>query len=46
MGGANTGMNDMEIYCKVLKTEDFARGIAQKHVPGKHMTYGQYVDEK
>ena len=46
MGGANTGMNDMEIYCKVLKTEDFARGIAQKHVPGKHLTYGQYVDEK
>ena len=46
MGGANNGMNDMEIYCKVLKTEDFARGIAQKQVPGKHLTYGQYVDEK
>lgn len=46
MGGANTGINDMEIYCKVLKTEDFARGIAQKQIPGKHMTYGQYVDKK
>ena len=46
MGGANNGMNDMEIYCKVLKTEDFARGIAQKQVPGKHLTYGQYVNEK
>ena len=46
MGGANTGMNDMEIYCKVLKTEDFARGLAQKHIPGKQMTYGQYVDKK
>ena len=46
MGGANNGMNDMEIYCKVLKTDDFARSIAQKQVPGKHLTYGQYVDEK
>ena len=35
MGGANTGMNDMEIYCKVLKTEDFAHDISQKQVPGK-----------
>ena len=46
MGGANTGMNDMEIYCKVLKTEDFAHNISQKQVPGKHMTYGQYVDKE
>ena len=46
MGGANTGMNDMEIYCKVLKTEDFAHDISQKQVPGKHMTYGQYVDKE
>ena len=46
MGGANTGMNDMEIYCKVLKTEDFARGIAQKQVPNKSMTYGQYMGEE
>ena len=46
MDGANSGMNDMEIYCKVLKTEDFAHGIAQKQVPGKSLTYGQYVGEK
>ena len=46
MGGANTGMNDMEIYCKVLKTEDFAYSISQKQVPGKHMTYGQYVNKE
>lgn len=46
MGGANTGMNDMEIYCKVLKTEDFAHDISQKQVPGKHMTYGQYLDKE
>ena len=46
MGGANSGMNDMEIYCKVLKTEDFAHNISQKQVPGKHMTYGQYLDKE
>lgn len=46
LGGANTGMNDMEVYCKVLKTEDFAHDIAQKHVAGKGMTYGQYVGEE
>ena len=46
MGGANSGINDMEIYCKVLKTEDFAHDISQKQVPGKHMTYGQYVDKE
>lgn len=43
MGGANTGMNDMEIYCKVLKTEDFASDIARKRMSGKDMTYGQYL---
>ena len=46
MGGDNSGINDMEIYCKILKTEDFARNIAQKRLPGKHMTYGQYVDKE
>ena len=46
MGGANTGMNDMEIYCKVLKTENFANDIAHKRLPGKDMTYGQYVGKK
>ena len=46
MGGANTGINDMEIYCKVLKTEDFAHDIAQKYVPGKHITYAKYIDKE
>ena len=45
-GEGNTGMNDMEIYCKVLKTEDFARSIARKQVPGKNMTYGEYLGKK
>lgn len=46
MGNANNGMNDMEVYCKVLKTEDFARSIAHKHVHGKKMTYGEYLGKK
>ena len=36
----------MEIYCKILKTEDFARSISHKLVPGKGMTYGEYLNEK
>lgn len=46
MGSGNTGMNDMEVYCKVLKTEDFARSIAHKQVPGKRITYGEYLGKK
>ena len=46
LGGANTGLNDMEIYCKILETEDFARTISHKQVPGKGMTYGEYLNEK
>ncbi|MBO6256308.1 MAG: oligosaccharide repeat unit polymerase [Bacteroidaceae bacterium] len=46
MGNGNSGMNDMEVYCKVLKTEDFARSIAQKQVPEKRMTYGEYLGER
>lgn len=46
LGGANTGINDMEIYCKILKTEDFARSISHKLVPGKGTTYGEYLNEK
>lgn len=43
---ANSGINDMEIYCKVLKTDNFAKSIAHKQVPGKNMTYGEYLGEK
>ena len=46
MGSDNNGMNDMEVYCKVLKTEDFARSIAHKQVPGKRKTYGEYLGNK
>ncbi len=46
MGSADTGINDMAIYCKILKTDDFARSISHKQVPGKGMTYGEYLNDK
>lgn len=48
MGAANTGMNDMEIYCKVLKTEDFANAIAHKHIAAHpdSPSYGQYLGRR
>lgn len=46
LGGANGGINDMGTYCKILKTEDFARSLSHKQVPGLKMTYGQYLDVK
>lgn len=45
-GGANTGMNDMEVYCKLLKSENFARSISHKQVSSKGITYGHYLNEK
>lgn len=43
---AKADLNDMEVYCKVLKAEDFVRKISQKQVYGKKMTYGEYIGEK
>lgn len=43
MGGMDAGVNDIEVYCQVLKTEGFARTISHKQVPGKGMTYGEYT---
>lgn len=45
-GSYNSGLNDMEVYCRVLKTENFARMISHKQVHGKQMTYGEYLGEK
>lgn len=43
---ANSCMNDMEVYCKVLDTEDFARSISRKQVAGRQMSYGEYLGER
>lgn len=42
-GCENSGINDIEVYCKTLKTEDFARILSKKNVPVKGMTYGEYL---
>lgn len=39
----NVGINDMAVYSKLLKTENFARAISRKQVPGKGMDYGHWV---
>ncbi len=45
-GSANLGMNNIETYCQTIKTNDFARFISHVQVPGKGMSYGQYLGEK
>lgn len=40
---SNKGINDMGTYCQLLKTDDFARSISHKQVPGKYMDYGHWV---
>ena len=43
---ADISLNNMDVYCKVLKTEDFARNLSHKQLPDKAMTYGEYLAEK
>lgn len=43
---SNDGINDIEVYCKMLRTEDFARELSHKQIPGKGMTYGEYLADK
>ena len=45
-GVANKGINDIEVYAKILKSEDFARDISHSRVPSKDMTYGEYLNKK
>ncbi len=43
---ANDGINDMEVYCKFLKTKDFARTISHKQIPGRRITFGEYLADQ
>lgn len=45
-GGDNAGMNNMAVYCQLLNTEDFARSISHKRLPGENRTYGEYLCAK
>ena len=40
----NTGINDIKVYSKVLKTEDFARKLSKKRLKGGE-TFGKHVIE-
>lgn len=42
-GGDNAGINNMALYCKLLKTEDFARSISRKQLSTDQRTYGEYL---
>ena len=44
-GKNNEGINDIEVYCKVLESEDFARFLSHKILPGKNITYGEHLEE-
>ena len=46
IGNANTGINDMAIYSKILTSNDFVRTIAKIHISGKGQTYGEYIEEE
>ena len=39
----NAGIDDIEVYARALKTEDFARTLAKKQVPGKGKNYAEYL---
>lgn len=45
-GGVNKGINSMDVYSMLLKTDDFAHAMAQKQVPGRNITYGAYLGKK
>ena len=40
---ANTGMNDMETYCKLLATDDFARKLSHYKLADTKQEYGAYL---
>ncbi len=39
----NSGVNDMEIYLKRLKSDDFARVLSSKQLDGRKISYGQHL---
>lgn len=45
IGNTNEGINDIESYCKILKSEDFVRLISHKQVAHKGLSYGEYLNE-
>lgn len=46
MGSVSSGINDVEVYSRVLKTSDFAKKIANIKLPCKGVRYAEYLNEK
>lgn len=42
----NTGINDIEVYCHMLKGNDFAKKISEKKLSKSQLTYGEYLKVK
>ena len=42
----DAGINNMGVYSKFLKTEEFARALSTKKLPNRNTTYGEYIGEK
>lgn len=40
---SNSGINDIEVYCKTLKTADFARAISKTKISDTNVTYGEWI---
>ena len=45
-GAANKGINEIDVYVKILNSKDFAHTISQARIPKKNMTYGEYLNKK
>lgn len=45
-GDANIGINNMDIYSKLLTSNDFVRKIAKTSISRKGQTYGEYLGEE
>lgn len=45
-GSSDKGINNMDIYSKILQSKDFAHDISLKQVPGTGMTYGKYLGQE
>lgn len=44
-GDVNKGVNDIEVYWRILKSEEMAQTIARTQVPGKGIDYAHYLAE-
>lgn len=40
---ADKGINNIDVYCQILTTRDFARALAQKRVPQEDCSYGEWT---